>query len=312
MIYLRDEKARQFHTQGTAIALGKFDGIHLGHQMLMDGLRKEKQRNRTALVFTFGNVPSTVLNGRIQKSIYTQEEKAYYFEELGMDVVLDYPFTREFAALSPEEFVAECLVRQLGVQAVYVGEDFRFGKGRSGNVALLQALGEQYHFEVHAIPKKTLHGKVVSSTMIRDMLESHFYVANEMLGNPYFVYGEVVHGQHLGHVIGFPTINQRIPEQKIVPAYGVYASRVVIDGVAYKGISNLGKKPTVEGIHQTGLETHLLDFGGDLYGCYLKTELLYFIRPEEKFANVDVLKKQIHTDIKLMLEQDSDAALRRR
>lgn len=306
MIYLRDEEARQFHTQGTAIALGKFDGIHLGHQMLMDGLRREKQFGRIALVFTFGNVPSSVLGGRVHKSIYTQEEKAHYFEELGMDVVLDYPFTREFAALSPEEFVVQCLVRQLGVQAVYVGEDFHFGKGRSGNVALLQALGEQYHFEVHAIPKKTLHGKVVSSTTIRDMLESHFYVANEMLGNPYFVYGEVVHGQHLGHTIGFPTLNQRISQQKIIPAYGVYASRVIVDGAVYKGISNLGKKPTVDGIHQVGLETHLLDYTGNLYGRCLKTELLYFIRPEEKFANVDVLTKQIHTDIQLMLEQESD------
>lgn len=312
MIYLRDEEARQFHTQKTAIALGKFDGIHIGHQMLMEGLRSEKQFGRNALVFTFGNVPSSVLNGRVHKSIYTQEEKAHYFEELGMDIVLDYPFTREFAALSPEEFVIKCLVQQLGVQAVYVGEDFHFGKGRSGNVALLRALGEQYHFEVHAVPKKTLHGKVVSSTTIRDMLESHFHIANEMLGNPYFVYGEVVHGQHLGHTIGFPTVNQKIPSQKLIPAYGVYASRVIIDGAAYRGISNLGKKPTVDGVHQVGLETHLLDYNGDLYGRYLKTELLYFIRPEEKFANVEVLKKQIDTDIRLMLEQESDLAGRRR
>ncbi len=304
MIYLRDDDAKQFHTVGTAIALGKFDGIHVGHQMLIDGLKREKKLGRSALVFTFGNTPNSVLNGRVHKNIYTAQEKALYFEELGVDVLLDYPFTREFAAMSPEDFVVNCLVHQLGVQSVYVGSDYHFGKGRSGNVALLEALGEQHHFEVHALQKKTLHGKVVSSTTIRDMLESHFHIANEMLGNPYFIYGEVIHGQHLGHTIGFPTMNQEISEQKLLPAYGVYASRVKIDGVIYRGISNLGKKPTVSGTHHVGLETYLLDYSDNLYGRKLKTELLYFIRSEEKFTSVDALKKQIHNDIRLMLEQD--------
>lgn len=304
MIYLQGEDAIQFHTEGTAIALGKFDGIHIGHQMLVEGLQKEKQHGRQAVVFTFGNVPNTVLKGRFQKNIYAPDEKIMYFQELGVDILLDYPFTREFAALSPEEFVTECLVNALGVRAVYVGEDYHFGCGRSGNVALLKALGEQHHFDVHAIQKKTLHGKVVSSTTIRDMLETHFYIANEMLGNPYFVYGQVVHGKNLGHTIGFPTMNQLIPEQKLLPAYGVYASRVMIDGVMYRGISNLGQKPTVEGVHQVGLETHLLDYAGDLYGRYLKTELLYFIRPEEKFSGMDKLTRQIQNDVQYMLEQE--------
>ncbi|MBQ9984493.1 MAG: bifunctional riboflavin kinase/FAD synthetase [Lachnospiraceae bacterium] len=303
MIYLQNEEARQFHITNTAVALGKFDGIHVGHQMLIDGLLEEKKQGRIALVFTFGESPLAVLSGGSRKNIYTPEEKALYFEELGVDVLLEYPFTKEFASIYPEQFVEECLVKQLGVSSVYIGEDFRFGKMRMGNVSLLKSLGAQYHFETHAIPKKTLHGKVVSSTGIRDMLESNLYIANDMLGNPYFVYGAVVHGNHLGHTIGYPTINQEVSEQKLIPAFGVYASRVCIEGIYYRGISNLGKKPTIDGEHQVGLETYILDYNGDLYGRYLKVELLYFIRPEEKFSGVIELKKQIHNDIEVMLEE---------
>ncbi|MGN0155237.1 MAG: bifunctional riboflavin kinase/FAD synthetase [Lachnospiraceae bacterium] len=303
MIYLKNEEARQFHTAGTAVALGKFDGIHLGHQMLIDGLNKEKLKGRQSLVFTFGSSPNSVLGGGSKKNIYTSEEKAFYFERLGIDVLLEYPFTKDFAAISPEDFVYRCLVKQLGVRTIYVGEDFHFGRGRSGNVALLKSLGGEYHFEVNALQKKTLHGKIISSTTIRDMLETHFHVANEMLGNPYFVYGEVVHGEHLGHTIGFPTINQIIPEQKLIPAFGVYASQIQIDGTYYKGISNLGKKPTIAGKHQVGLETYILDYEGNLYGKELSTELLYFIRPEEKFASMEELTMQIRNDIDTMLNE---------
>lgn len=303
MIYLKNEEARQFHTSRTAIALGKFDGIHLGHQLLINGLQNEKQKGRQSLVFTFGAAPNEILSGGVKKNIYSVEEKAYYFSKLGIDILLEYPFTKEFAASSPEEFIENCLVRKLGVSSIFVGEDFHFGKGRSGNVTLLKAAGEEYGFAVNALAKKTIHGKVISSTTIRDMLETNFHVANEMLGNPYFVYGEVVHGKHLGHTIGFPTINQSIPTQKLIPAFGVYGSRVLIDGVYYKAISNLGKKPTIDGIHQTGLETHILDYSGNLYGKMVQTDLLYFVRPEEKFANVEALKKQIQNDV-LMISNE--------
>ena len=142
MIYLQNEEARQFHTMRTAVALGKFDGIHLGHQMLIDGLNGEKMKGRQALVFTFGSNPAYVLTGGSTKSIYTSEEKALYFSELGVDILLEYPFTKAFSSTSPEDFVEGYLVKQLGVRAVYVGEDFHFGKGRQGNVSLLQSMGE--------------------------------------------------------------------------------------------------------------------------------------------------------------------------
>ncbi len=302
MLYLQGDEAVQFNIDNTAVALGKFDGIHLGHQLILDNLMKEKELNRTTLVFTFGESPVSVLAGGSKKSIYTSYEKAYYFSQLGVDVLLEYPFTKEFAGITPEEFAGEYLSRQLGVRSIYVGEDFHFGRGRSGNVAVLKDLGEQYGFSVHALPKKTLHGKVISSTVIRDMLADKFYIANEMLGNPYFVYGEVIHGNHIGNTIGYPTINQSIPDNKLAPAFGVFASRVVIDGVYYPAISNLGVKPTVENSHHCGLETYILDYSGDLYGQYVKTELLFFIRPEEKFKSVEELKRQIAADIQMMQE----------
>lgn len=302
MLYLQNEEARQFHTSSTAIALGKFDGVHLGHQMLISSMMEEKKRGRTTLIFTFGNSPVSVLTGGSKKVIYTSLEKAYYFSQLGVDVLLEYPFTKEFASISPEDFVYNCLVKQLGVRAIYVGEDFHFGKGRSGNVGVLKELSERYYFHVHDLPKKTLHGKAVSSTAIRDMLENKFHVANEMLGNPYFVYGEVIHGAHLGNTIGYPTINQDIPTDKLIPVSGVYASRVTIDGATYRSISNLGVKPTVDNSRHIALETHILDYSGDLYGQYIKTELLFYIRPEDRFKNVDALRKQIGDDIQMMLE----------
>lgn len=303
MLYLKNEEARQFNTENTAVALGKFDGIHLGHQLLIKGLLEEQKKGRQALVFTFGDAPNKILGKGSTKNIYTSEEKAYYFSRFGIDVLLEYPFTKEFAFCMPEDFAAECLVGQLGVSSIYVGEDFHFGRGRSGNVALLKALGNQYNFEIHAVPKKSLHGKIVSSTAIRDLLENHFHAANEMLGNPYFIYGEVKHGRHLGRTIGFPTINQQIHEHKLIPAYGVYASRVEINGIYYKAISNLGVKPTIEGERKAGLETHILDFSGNLYGKYLKTELLYFIRQEERFADIGSLKEQIQLDIAYVLKE---------
>lgn len=302
MLYVQNDDALQFNITDTAIALGKFDGIHLGHQMIINNLLEEKKKGRTTLVFTFGSSPNSVISGGPKKVIYTREEKAQYFSELGVDVLLEFPFTKDFAKISPETFAVDNLSKQLGVRSIYVGEDFHFGRGRSGNVALLRELGEQYSFEVHALSKKTLHGKVISSTAIRDLLESKFYVANDMLGNPYFVYGEVIHGNHLGNTIGFPTINQSIPDNKLIPRFGVYASRVNIDGYYYSAISNLGIKPTVGNSHHCGLETFILDYSGDLYGRYIKTELLFFIRPEEKFRNIDELKNQINADIQMMEE----------
>ncbi len=306
MIYVNGKKAEKFQMNHTAIALGKFDGIHIGHQLLMAGLKKAKTEGKNTLVFSFGTPPDAVLKGRERKNIYTTMEKVNYFEQFCVDVLLEYPFTKEFAAMSPELFVTHCLVNQLGVEIIYVGEDFRFGKERSGDVGLLKKLGRQYGFLVCEISKKKTDGQIVSSTSIRKLLQEDFALANRMLGNPYFVYSEVVHGKHLGNTIGFPTVNQVIPEYKVVPQKGVYASRIWIDGKVYYGISNLGVKPTIAGVHKMGLETYIFDFHEDVYGKKIKTELLEFIRKEVKFDGLEQLVSQIQKDILICKEKILD------
>jgi len=190
--------------------------------------------------------------------------------------------------------------KKLGVKSVYVGNDFRFGKDRCGNAELLKQLGIKYGFEVHALDKYKEYDDIVSSSRIRHELGNDFEKANKMLGKNYFVYGEVVHGKHLGNTIGFPTINQVIDEEKIVPAFGVYASVVEVDGIEYAAISNLGIKPTIAGVNQLGLETFLFDYSGDLYGKWLKTSLISFVRPEMKFESIDQLKQQIAKDVEFV------------
>lgn len=299
MIYLYGNEAKEFQMKNTAIALGKFDGIHIGHQLLIEGLKEEQTKGKHTLVFSFGNQPNAILNGEEGKRIYTTEEKVQYFNHFSIDVLLEYPFTKEFASLLPEDFIRDCLVKHLDVQSIYVGQDFRFGQNRSGNVALLKKLGEKYGFQVHSVQKKKLKNRIVSSTAIRQYLKEDFSLANDMLGNPYFVYGPVIHGNHLGNTIGFPTINQELSENKILPEKGVYISRIWIGQEAFYGISNLGVKPTIKGVHKTGLETYILDFSGDLYGQKIKTELLSFIRKEKKFDSIEALKDQIQKDIQL-------------
>lgn len=297
MKYFSGEDAKNFKTENCAIALGKFDGIHVGHQLIMAGLLEEQKNGKKALVFSFGDNPFRVLRGDAKKNIYTTEEKIKYFDELGIDILLEYPFTKKFASYEPEEFVKNCLVEALGVKEIYVGDDFCFGKNRMGNVNTLIELGKEYQFQVHEIKQVYMDDIVVSSTTVRELLVQNFEMANKMLGNPYFIYGEVVHGKQLGNTIGFPTINQKIADYKVVPQYGVYQSRISIDGTVYTGISNLGVKPTIKGENQLGLETFILDYNGDLYGKMIKTELISFVREEKKFENIEALKNQITKDI---------------
>ena len=281
----------------TSITLGKFDGVHLGHRMLMENVIAAKKNGCTPTVFTFDKFPSQFLRRETVTSILIEEEKEQLLENLGIERYVLFPFDEKTASMEPEEFVEEILVKTMNVQELYVGADFRFGKGRKGNPTMLERLSKKYNFLFKAVDKRMYHGAEVSSSRIRDcIVNGEMEDAAAMLGMPYQISGEIVHGRSLGHKLGVPTINQRIPEGKILPKLGVYCARVTVDGMTYEGISNVGSKPTVQAEQIYGMETHLLNCNEDLYSKTAKTELLTFIRPEQKFASVEELKQQLEKD----------------
>lgn len=282
------------------ITLGKFDGVHRGHQKLIRLVHEigSKKGWKTA-AFTFDVSPQVKMGMRRSQLLMTNEERRIRLEKSGLDYLVECPFTDEIKNMEPEDFVKKILVEKMQARALVVGEDFHFGKKRRGDAALLLKMGEELSIEIHVEPKEQDGNRDISSTYVREELAlGHMEKVTELLGNPYSVKGEIVHGNHIGHTLGFPTINQ-IPEPiKLLPPNGVYLSRTLVDGREYDGISNVGTKPTVQGEKILGIETHLLFFSGDLYGKEARVQLLSFRRPEKKFNSLDELKAQLDSDIR--------------
>lgn len=281
----------------TSITLGKFDGVHLGHRMLMENVLAGKEHGCTPTVFTFDKFPAQFLRKEVVTSILTEEEKEQVLKELGIERYVLFPFHEKTASMEPEEFVEEILVKTMKVQQLFVGADFRFGKGRKGNIALLEELSKKHGFLFRAVDKRMYQGAEVSSSRIRDcIVNGEMEDVTAMLGIPFCISGEIIHGRSLGHTIGVPTINQAVPEGKILPKLGVYCARVTVDGKEYVGIANVGSKPTVQDTLIYGVETHLFECNENLYGKTAKTELLHFVRPEQKFSSVEELRQKLEED----------------
>ena len=287
----------QIQWNKTSLTLGKFDGVHLGHRMLMDKVLEAEKEGCTSTVFTFDKFPSQVLLHQKMTSILLEEEKQQLLEQLGIERYVLFPFHEKTASMEPEEFVEEILVNTMKVAKLYVGTDFRFGKGRKGDVELLKKMSKKHAFYFEAVDKRMYKDAEVSSTRIRDCISrGQMEDVTTMLGMPYQLSGEIIHGKSLGHKIGVPTINQTIPEGKIMPLFGVYCAKVTVEGKEYHGIANVGSKPTVQNEPLYGLETHLFDCDADLYGKHVQTELLHFVRPEKKFETVEKLRMQLEED----------------
>ena len=286
----------EFQIQNSAVALGKFEGIHLGHQLLLNEIKKQKEKGLNSVVFTFDIPPKAVLHADMRyNQIYTKIERKRILEREGIDTLVEHPFTKEFAALRPEEFIRNVLIREMDVKAVVVGSDFHFGKKRSGNVETLRAAAEAYGFQLIVINKVQQKSGDISSTRIRKLIEyGMMEEAAVLLGRNFSIYGEVIHGKALGNI---PTANQKPDEKKLVPPNGVYFSLVHLDDKVYKGITNIGVKPTVEAVPEKGVETHIFDFSGDIYGKNIDVELLRFHRAEMRFDNVEELCAQMQHDI---------------
>ncbi|MEB3227690.1 MAG: bifunctional riboflavin kinase/FAD synthetase [Synechocystis sp.] len=287
--------------QSVAIALGNFDGVHRGHQWVLEqvvAFARQAQPPLQPAVVSFSPHPRTFFSGQPQPLLTPLPEKIEQLDALGIEQLILLPFTQALATLSPQQFVETILVKQLRAKFISVGEDFRFGYQRQGTVTDLTALGQQWGLTVAIADLIQTDQARISSSQIRQaLLTGKLERANDLLGRPYALVGTVVTGQQLGRTLGFPTANLALPEDKLWPQFGVYAGWVTLGAIAepIAAVINLGDRPTVNG-KEPSAEVHLLNWSGNLYGQSLHVQLHHFLRPEQKFANLEQLKSQIEAD----------------
>ena len=285
--------------QPTVLTIGTFDGVHLGHQKIVERVvTTARQEGLLATVFTFFPHPRMVVqHDKGLKLIHTLEEKKQLLQQLGVDLLVVQPFNEAFAQLSAEEFVSTILVEHLNVKKVIIGYDHRFGRNRTANIDDMRLFGKKYGFAVEEISVQEVDEVSVSSTKIREALnKGDVTTAEHYLGTPYSLTGRVVHGLKLGRTLGYPTANIQVTEDdKLLPKDGVYAVYSYIDGRKVYGMMSIGKNPTIEG-KGASIEVYFFDFNGDLYDQKLTIEFVQYLREEQKFATIDLLKKQLQDD----------------
>lgn len=288
----------EFNEKGKSIiTVGTFDGVHIGHQKIIQKLNATKKETNS-VILTFFPHPRMVLQKDVElKLINTLNEKIELLQKAGLDCLVIEPFTKEFSRLTAIEFVRSVLVNKLNVKKLVIGYDHRFGRNREGSFEQLEEYASLYKFKVKEISAQDIKQVSVSSTKIRKaIVEGDVETANSYLGYEYMLTGEVVHGQGLGKKWNYPTVNIRIPENyKLLPKTGVYIIRTKIKNNPFFGIMNIGFRPTVNGKYQT-IEVHLLDFNANLYGETIQVKLIKRLRDEQKFASIEDLIKQINKD----------------
>lgn len=282
----------------TAVAIGKFDGIHRGHKELLKNILDAKNRGLKAAVFTFDVSPENFFKKIKRKELTTREEKRARFEKMGIDYLVEYPFNEVTAKMLPENFVKDILLNGMNGAFIVAGCDLSFGHMGKGNAELLNQMSKEYGFETKIIPKICDGEKEISSSYVRSEVRlGHMEKAEELLGEPYSVSGIVMTGNKFGRKMGLPTLNLYPSEEKLLPPNGVYFARTSLDGKEYNGVVNIGCKPTVGVSQQISVETNLFGFNGDAYGKFCEVRLLKFDREEQKFENVTLLKQAILQNI---------------
>ena len=282
-----------------AVAIGKFDGMHLGHRKLLEAVLEKKKQGLLACVLTFDPSPAVFFGFSDGYELNTKEEKRALFEKLGVDVLVEFPMRVETAKMSPEDFVEDVLVKRMHTKWMIAGTDVSFGDKGAGDAKLLEQLSTVYDYELVTIDKVQYEGEDISSTRIRKCLEKgQIDYVTRLLGAPYSISGTVIHGKALGRKMGMPTVNILPAENKLMPPCGVYFSQVHMDGKVYPAISNIGYKPTVNKERVLGVETYLYDFDKDIYEKEISVSLLSYKRPEKQFATIDDLKRQMEEDIR--------------
>lgn len=279
------------------VALGMFDGMHIGHQSIVERAR-ELARNQegTCVVFTFNNHPMSVLSReRIPLQIGSPELRASILEKMGVDVLFNISFTKEFSRLSPERFL-EILRDSIAPCYVVTGANFTFGRQGKGNQRMLQRVGEDYGFRAEICPTVLAEGRPVSSTRIRELLkEGDLDTVNEFLGRPFAFAARVIHGERRGRTLGFPTANLQIRGDRAMLPNGAYAVRVMYKGACYNGLANIGDNPTFQGCDRR-IEVNIQEFQEDIYDQLIQVDFLKKLREERKFPSVDHLIRQLHRD----------------
>ncbi|HQI80941.1 MAG TPA: bifunctional riboflavin kinase/FAD synthetase [Deltaproteobacteria bacterium] len=278
------------------VTIGNFDGCHRGHQEIFRRVRSHAARiGGAAVVFTFHPHPASVVKGITPQLIFTLDEKIRAVDSLGMDALIIAPFTREFAETQPEVFVKETIVRRIGAAGVVVGHDFSFGRRALGDIPFLKRMGAKMGFFVECVDPVSVDGQVISSTYIRKLIQSgDVAAAARVMLHPYRITGRVIHGMARGRSLGFPTANIQ-PDKALLPAYGVYAVRIISGQNRWDAVANIGNNPTFGDVG-TSIEAFLFDFEGDLYDAELSVEFVEHVRGEVKFADIRYLVEQIEQD----------------
>ena len=291
----------------TSVTVGKFDGIHRGHEYLAKKIVADaKEHHRKSVVVTFDKSPRYTFGSDEEKklkNLITNDERAMILNHIGVDYLVELPFTKDIISMEPKAFL-EFLIEKIHMKYITCGPDFTFGCQGRGNALLLKEYESLFGYQSEVVEKLKDFTRDISSTFIREeIIAGNMEKANCLLGYQYFVYGEIVHGNHIGRKMKMPTINILPTSDKLLPPNGVYVSKVIIDKTSYTGVTNIGLKPTIEEEEKRmGVETHILDFEGDVYGKVAKVEFLKFVRPERKFSSLDELANQIADDTKTAKE----------
>ena len=296
------ETIEQFHIdEPTALTIGKFDGLHRGHEELLSHLLESQDEHLKSVVFTFDIPPRTLTEGEGARLLSTNREKQALFEEHGIDYLVLCPFTPEVMCMEPEDFV-DWIVTNLNVKRIVVGEDCRFGHNRRGDHRLLAGLADRFGYELKVVEKLKFEGRDISSSYIREeIIKGNMEIAGQLLGHPYSIDGIVETGNQIGRTIGVPTANIEAEPVKLLPPFGVYAATIDIRGERYYGIANIGRKPTIkpkEGDRNpVGVEMHILHFNQDIYREPVRISFYVYERPEIRFDSISDLQAQIKKDI---------------
>ena len=306
---IKDTDLKDIQTSDNYIALGSFDGLHLGHLSLIHKVHEEAQKNGgKSIVYTFKSHPRAVLNkDHVPRLLMNNDEKADILQECGIDMLYFQEFDSDFMKMTPNEFI-EFLIKKFHAKGLVVGFNYKFGYKNMGDTKLLQELAGEYDFKLFVMEPCIYEGEVISSTR-KAIEDGEVQKACEMLSHPLRLSGKVIHGRKIGRTIGFPTANLNYDKNYVLPAVGVYYTNVKVNNIIYKGITSVGNNPTVDGKSLT-IETYILDFDQDIYEKNIEVFFIKKIRNEKKFNGIEQLKDQLKKDKSFAFNENYMSSLR--